>query len=261
MKEMKCPFCGREVTRGKYCIFCGNPLRGAESKPAGNAAGARSGKEDGALWNPEKAYAQSRFKRILLFAVITVFAAAAAGIFIAQRRTDSRTGIFSGRSNPFSASCGIQPGMTLREMTACMEAFGFQALGDPYQHAAGSFQMFYGTTVWGETTEYSLAVLQDDGKGGEQRAVLHYLTEPEEKTWTFENRGPVFRNLLNALTRQYGTPAEERSSIPVISWQVEGGTLFLRYIVDSEIEIQYLLDESRKAEADRRETSAGRAAR
>ncbi len=246
MKEVKCPFCGREMARGKTCIFCGNPLKGSPAKNgADSRAAGEAPKEEDLRWDPEKVYQQSRGRKILVFSMIAVLAVSMAIVYAANRETTSKeetwTSILSqepGRS--FSASCGIQPGMTLREMSACMESYGYEILGKPYTHAGGTYQMFSGSTVLGQETEYSLAVLQKREQEPTQRAVLHYYMEPAGKTYTILSRGPVFDSLLRSLMVRYGTFEELTYPVNAFVWQADGGLISLRYIVDSEVELQYL---------------------
>ncbi len=251
MRETKCPFCGREVAKGKYCIFCGNPLRGtaaaAAQKAAKNGGAAPSGKEDGAVWNPEEAYAVSRFRSILVWTLIGVIAAVIAAVWTGNlnadsRRTSSRPAETQNPFDPvprisFSISCGIQPDMTLEEMSVCMENNGFERLGKPYRHADGSYQMFSGRKFLGANTEYSLAVAVEEGEDAPARGILHYFLETTGTNYRMMNRGPVFNTVLTNLMLRLGSPELRRDCF---RWQAEDGTVTLRYIVDSEVEVQYV---------------------
>ena len=254
MKEVRCPYCGREVSRGRYCIFCGNPLRSGIKETVHPDAAAEK-RDDGAVWDPAAAYARSRGSKALGFFLLALFASVTALIIGLSRQpavpksvTVQPVETLPGRSTAFSPSCGILPGMTLPEMKKSMEAHGFHAMGDPEERAGETRLRFKGSRVLGESTEYSVIVLQTGEKGVSRRSVIHSFIESPGGPYSLLKRGPVFEKLLTHLFLQYGDlDLDPRGSAFI--WETDGGVLTLRYTPFSRIELEYVQEAVEETQA------------
>ena len=242
MREVRCPSCGREVSPGKYCIFCGNTLHGAApaSKTAlqnVRPAEKKQAEKDPNLWDPEAAYRVSKARRRLVALMILLLVAVPGVlVYLGQQKGNPRPQqTFPIRDDAFP-DYGTNSRMTLKEMGDCMEKAGFTRLGDPYTHNGATYQMFDGFTVLNCRTEYSLAAVSKDG----EQAIVHYFGEEKGKTSSsFSQPGKVLKELLTEMLARYGTP--EIISFPEAwYWKTENGEKFLlRYIVKDEIELMY----------------------
>ena len=238
MAEVRCPFCGREVIRGKYCTFCGNPLKGARPEKGGSQAR----KTDDERWDPETVYRQSRARVILTGFLLFVLAASAALIILVNRKPAQKEPEIwiPGSGLPASSltvTYGMTGGMTLDEICEAMEKYGFVRLGDRYTHADAIYQMFNETEIFDCETEYSLAAKWKNG----QQAILHYFTE-KPGNYTLDMSGWVLTRIRMGCTILYGEPTRHEGYPDAWIWSVGEGTLVLRYIVQGEVELQYCIE-------------------
>ena len=199
MKEVRCPFCGRENTRGKYCMFCGNTLAGSKPVSTGGNAGkgqgnTGKGQEENGLWNPEQAYGRSG--RRLPVIVLTVVAAAAIVIALAYYVTSTKGP--APLAQAFTPPLGTPGARNLEEMTKILEECGLERTWDPYQFSDTIYQDFAPSVILGEKTVYSTAAVERD----ELISVWHVFEE--EGRHTIRTKGPMFEKLVQKLTERYG---------------------------------------------------------
>jgi len=225
MKEIRCPFCGRENTRGKYCMFCGNPLAGGEPvRIVGKASGR---KEDGERWDPETVYVQSRGKAIALFAAITVLIACVAAVLLIQQRTPGVS------YRAFAAPLGTPGASGMEEMIGMLTNAGMSPVGDTYKFNDTIYQQFGPFSILDENTSYSIAAIQD----GTEMAVAHAFDE-EAGVYTIRRQGPVFARLLEKLTKKYGKPVI-RGTQDYYYWTEQSELLTLYYSYKGEIRLEF----------------------
>jgi len=190
MKEIRCPFCGRENTRGKYCMFCGNPLAG------GKAVSEDKETAQSQRWDPETAYARSK-GRLVAFAVVVVIAVVIVSVIYGTQMP-----ALLNRNLAFSAPLGTPGATGLEEMTATLKEAGLKPVGNHYQFGDSIYQQFESSSIMGEKTSYSVAKVEK----GNRIMVSHAFTEDKKKFYTINNPGPVFGRLLEQLTNEFGKP-------------------------------------------------------
>ena len=224
MKEIRCPFCGRENTRGKFCMFCGNPLSGA--KPAGKGADASGVPDAEQRWDPETAYTRSKGKTAVLVIVVAALLAVAAAI------CGTQAGI-SGRSGPFEAPIGTPGANNLQEITEVLRKAGMVPAGNTYEFAGNTYQPFEPSVILGETTSYSMATVQEGAGIG----VFHAFDE-EYGDYSIDRPGPVLERLKKELTKRFGNP-EITETGEYLFWKREGDILALFYGYSSGIILEF----------------------
>ena len=236
MREVRCPSCGRGVSPGKYCIFCGNTLQGAAPTAKTAPDNARPAEKDPNIWDPEAAYRVSKARRLVALLILLLVAVSGVLAYLGQQKENPRPQQTFPLHDDAFPDYGTNSRMTLKEMGDCMEKAGFTRLGDPYTHNGTTYQMFDEFTVLNCRTEYSLAAVSKDG----EQAIVHYFGEEKGKTSSsFSQPGKVLKELLTEMLARYGTP--EIISFPEAwYWKTENGEKFLlRYIVKDEIELMY----------------------
>ena len=191
MKEIRCPFCGRENTRGKYCMFCGNPLAG------GKAVSEDKGSAQNQRWDPETVYARSR-GRLIAFVAAAVIAVAIVSLIYGTQAP-----ALTGRNRAFSPPLGTPGATGLEEMTETLKEAGLKPVGNHYQFGDSIYQQFDSSSIMGEKTSYSVAKVEE----GTRITLSHAFTEDKSKFYTINNPGPVFGKLLEQLTNEFGKPA------------------------------------------------------
>ena len=226
MKEIKCPFCGRENTRGKYCMFCGNPLAGGQAAGGGNDSARK--REEGERWDPEKAYAQSRGRMIALAAAAVILIACIGVVLAVQPRP-------AGVSNrAFAAPLGTPGASSLQEMTRMLKDAGMKTIGNPYDFNDITYQQFAPFVILNEETDYSIAAVQRET----EIAVSHSFTEKSGGTYTLSKPGPVFEALLEKLTKKFGKPVI-RGTQDYYYWKKDGSMLVLYYGYNNVIRLEF----------------------
>ena len=225
MKEIRCPFCGRENTRGKYCMFCGNPLAGGTTVKTGKDTARKQDEEQ--RWDPETVYVQSRSKAIVILAAVIVLIACAAAVFLIQPHTPGTA------LKDFAAPIGTPDANSIQEMTKMLKEAGMKPIGEPYNLTGTSYQQFASFVILDENTRYSVAAIQE----GTEIAVAHVFDE-EKGRYTIRNQGPVFGRLLEKLTKMYGNPVIKGTQ-DYYYWTKQGDMLALYYAYDGEIRLEF----------------------
>ena len=200
MKEIRCPFCGRENSRGKYCMFCGNPLAGSKAanrdSRTGNA-GDKTGRnrDEMVRWDPETVYNQSRGRKIALLIAAALLAAIAAVVYITQVSAPADS------QHPFAAPLGTPGATTLQQATSMLKKAGMKPVYDVYEIGKARYQRFDSFTILDEMSEYSIVkVLEGTG------VHVNHVFREEKGYCTIDEPGPVFGRLLKKLTAEYGEP-------------------------------------------------------
>ena len=225
MKEIKCPFCGRENTRGKYCMFCGNPLAGGTAVRDEKAT---AKKEDGQRWDPETVYVQSRGRTIAILAAVIVVIACVAVVLVTQQSIPAKP------ERAFAAPIGTPGAKSLKEMTAMLKKAGMKPSGASYTLLDTNNQHFDPFVILDENTYYSVAKIKE----GEEIVVAHVFEEERGKTYTMSNQGPVFKRLLEKLTEKYGESVIKRTQ-DYYYWIQQGDMLVLYYTYDGKIRLEF----------------------
>lgn len=225
MKEIRCPFCGRENTRGKYCMFCGNPLAGGQTIRTRNDASDKQ--EEGQRWDPEMVYVRSRGKAIAILAAVIVLIACVAVVFITQPHTEKKPW------RAFAAPIGTPDASSLKEMTEMLKEAGMKTIGDPYAFSDTRYQKFGPFVILEEESSYSVAAVQEE----KEIAVAHVFSE-EKGAYSNLKQGPVFNRLKEKLTKKYGQPII-RGTTGYYYWSQQGDVLVLYYSYNGELRLEF----------------------
>ena len=225
MKEIRCPFCGRENTRGKYCMFCGNPLAGGKTVRTGNETAGKQ--EEGQRWDPETVYVRSKGRAIAIVTAVVVLIACVTAVLLIQPRTETKPW------RAFAAPLGTPDATSLKEMTEMLKEAGMRTIGDPYAFTDTSYQQFGPSVILEEKSSYSIAAVEE----GKEIAVAHVFTE-EKGVYSNLKHGPVFTRLKEKLTKKYGQPIV-RGTTGYYYWSQQGDLLVLYYTNNSEIRLEF----------------------
>ena len=224
MSVKVCPSCGHEIyDRGRFCQFCGCELKGGVTAPA--AEGTRSGnsgREDENIWNPEKAYGNSRRRTALWAILLAVLAAVAAFVLV-------RYGIYANRSG---MPADLRAGMSFRQAREVMRKEGFVEEGVPYESGKLHALQYDSREALGIRTEYSVLELRD----GEYAALVHMYYEVERGSMA--HPGPVFVQLKNALSKAMGSEGNpEEGTAQYLIWRKDRRTVMLSYAAADEVQL------------------------
>ena len=229
MKEIRCPFCGRENTRGKYCMFCGNPLAGGRAAGTGGSTAGKQAEDQ--RWDPETAYIQRKGRTIAVLAAIIVLIACAGVVYSAQTRVPGRT---QQAEQAFQAPLGTPGASSLREMISILKSAGMTPRGKAYSFGSMTYQQFSPFVILDEKTTFSMAEVREP----EEIIVVHAFNEPEGKRYTISNRGPVFERLLEKLTEAYGEPSI-RDAADYCCWLRGRAMLILYYGSNNAVRLEF----------------------
>ena len=228
MKEIRCPFCGRENTRGKYCMFCGNPLAGGTTTRTDGRTARKQEQDE--RWDPETVYIKSKGRRIAILAALLVLAVSIAAVWFTQPRTSRTPGV---SMHAFSAPLGTPGASGLKEMTAMLRETGMKPTGDPYQFSDTKYQHFASCMILDEQTTFTTAASQE----GAGITVCHYFEE--EAGWhSIHNPGPVLERLLEKLKEKFGKPVI-RGAENYYYWERDGSILALDYGYNGTIRLRF----------------------
>ena len=223
MKEIKCPFCGRENTRGKYCMFCGNPLAGGTAVRTEKT----KNQEEGQRWDPETVYVRSKGRSIAILATVIVLIACVTVVLLIQPQAQKKPW------RAFAAPLGTPDATSLKEMTEMLKEAGMKTTGEPYAFSDTRYQKFGPFVILEEESDYSVAAVED----GNELVVAHVFTE-EKGAHSNQKPGRVFNRLKERLNKKFGQPIIQGTT-GYYYWSQQGDILVLYYAYNGELRLEF----------------------
>lgn len=184
--------------------------------------------EENSRWDPEQADRQARLSNLRLLAIIVLIAGLGVAWYLASSAYQKRTG-----------EVQLNASMTFEEADRALLEAGFRPMSESRRQGNTSFRTYDSREVFGFMPVYS--TLETSGRESEKWLRLSHVFE-ESGNHAAADPGEICRNLIEDLTRQYGTP-KEINSVAGKSWQWERqdrSVISLGYIMQSVPMLSYL---------------------